>query len=94
MNEPAAIQPRGVAWLPLLLAGGLTLGLTIYPQFVVDSAGQADHRAALALMVAISSGFVRGVGFVPLHPLPRWIFSTPVCLLATALAAAQLLLHR
>ncbi|HEY0847203.1 MAG TPA: cyd operon YbgE family protein [Noviherbaspirillum sp.] len=89
----AAASP-GIAWLPLLLAMAATLALTVYPHFVSDAAGRADHATAAIAMLGISAGFVRGVGFVPRHVLARWLFSTPVCLFGIGIAAGQFLLHR
>lgn len=81
----------GVAWLPLLAAIGITLGITINPRLLADGAGSADHWAAMALFWAMSAGFVRGVGFVPRIPVLRWLFSGWACLAGIALALWQLL---
>lgn len=77
--------------VPLLLLGlALMLGLTIYPAALADSDGRADHLAALAAFWAMSAAFVRGVGFVPLHPLPRLLLGAPAVLVALLLAAWRL----
>lgn len=94
VTRSGAEAAAGIAWLPLFIAIALTLALTIYPQFATDAAGNADHGVALAAMLAISAGFVRGVGFIPRHRLARWLFSTATCLLGVGLAALQLLLDR
>lgn len=80
----------GLAFLPLLLAIAITLVITLDPRLLADAEGRADHAAASALFWAMSAGYVRGVGFVPRHRLPRWLFSTAACLLALALAVWHL----
>lgn len=80
----------GLAWLPLSLAVALMLVLTAYPRLLIGAGGSADHVAALFAMLAISAGFVRGVGFVPHHAVARWLFSMPACLLGFALMTVRL----
>ncbi len=77
----------GMALLPFLIALLLLVVMTVWPAIATDRNGRADHLLAMALLWAMSAGFVRGVGFVPLHRMPRWLLSTPACLLALALAA-------
>lgn len=83
----------GIAWLPLLLAITLTLALTVSPRLLANADGSANHGAAVSAMLAISAGFVRGVGFIPLHPVPRWLLSTPACLAGIAIALMLLWQH-
>lgn len=90
----AANHPPRIAWLPLMLAIVLTLALTIYPHFLTDVGGKVDYGAAAAAMWAISAGFVRGVGFVPVHPAARWLFSAPACMLGAGLAVTLFFLNR
>jgi predicted membrane protein len=80
--------------LLLLVASIIALGVTIYPRVVMDAAGNAAHGAALALFWAMSAGFVSGVGFVPRHWLPRWLFSSTACGVGIVLAATMLLAPR
>ena len=77
-----------IALLPLLIAIFITIGLTIYP-FILARAGKPDHTVAMLAFWSMSAGYVRGVGFVPRHPLFKLLFSTFACL--AALAAAILL---
>lgn len=70
----------------LLVALVIMLGSTLYPPLMADAAGQADHGLALAVFLAMSAGMIRGVGFVPRHPLWRILFSGWACALALALA--------
>jgi len=79
----------GMAWFPLLIALLLLVLMTVWPRIATNLQGQADHSMAMLLLWSMCAGFVRGVGFVPLHPLPRWLLSTPACLLALALAALR-----
>ncbi|GAA4015722.1 cyd operon YbgE family protein [Actimicrobium antarcticum] len=66
--------------LVIMLAGSL------YPLLMTDAGGHADHRLALVLFLAMSAGFVRGVGFVPQALVWRWMFSGWACLAALAAA--------
>lgn len=81
MSEPARTRP-----LALLLGVGLMLGISLQPQWLTTPEGLADHPAAMLLMWAMSAGLVSGVGFVPLHWLPRWLLGLPA--MALALLAA------
>lgn len=81
MSEPARTRP-----LALLLGVGLMLGISLQPQWLTTQEGLADHPAAMLLMWAMSAALVRGVGFVPLHWLPRGLLGLPA--MALALLAA------
>jgi predicted membrane protein len=82
-SELASGQTGSRTQLPALATGlVLMAGLTAYPRFVVDSTGRADHLLAVALLWAMTAGFVRGVGFVPRTRWIRWIFSGQACLAA------------
>lgn len=87
MTEPT---PPRIAWLPLLAAIAIALGITANPRWLADSAGHADHGAALALFWAMSAGFVRGVGFVPRLPPLRWLLSGTACSVGVLLALWRL----
>jgi len=80
----------GIAWLPLLAAITITLGVTANPRLLADGSGGADHWAAMALFWAMSAGFVRGVGFVPRQRVLRGLLSGWACLLGIALALLRL----
>jgi predicted membrane protein len=85
--HPAAASPR--LHLPSLAAAlAIMIAGTLYPPLMADAAGRADHALAMVLFWAMSAGFVRGVGFVPRHPLLRALYSGWACALALALAAA------
>ncbi len=80
----------GVRLLPLLTAIAITLGVTVYPQFLAAADGQADHGAALAACWAMAAGYVSGVGFRPrLWPL-RVAFSGWAVLAGLLVALARL----
>lgn len=89
MTDAPAASAR-IAWLPLLAAIAIALGITANPRWLTDSAGHADHGAALALFWAMSAGFVRGVGFVPRLPPLRWLLSGTACSVGVLLALWRL----
>ena len=80
----------GIAWLPLSVGLGLLMVMTVLPSIATDATGRADHLAALLLFWSMSAGFVRGVGFVPYHPVPRLLLSAAACLIALGLALLRL----
>lgn len=88
LPEPAT--GTGLAWLPLGIALLILVLMTVLPGIATDAAGHADHPAALLLFWSMSAGFVRGVGFVPLHWLPRWLLSATACVAAFTLAIIRL----
>ncbi|MYM39406.1 cyd operon YbgE family protein [Duganella qianjiadongensis] len=71
------------------LAAGLLLMLaaTLYPPMFQRADGSADHMLAALLFAAMSTGLVRGVGYVPVRFVLRWLFSGWSCLLCLLLAA-------
>ena len=79
-----------MAWLPLTIALLILVVMTALPGIATNAAGHADHPAAMLLFWSMSAGFVRGVGFVPLHWLPRWLLSTTACVAALILAVIRL----
>lgn len=83
-DPPAATRIH----LPSLLVALtiMTVG-SIYPLLFADAQGRADHSLAMALFWAMSAGLVRGVGFVPVRPVWRWLFSGWACSAALVLAA-------
>lgn len=79
--------------LPLLCAVAIMLFVTAWPGALADRNGEADHIAALPLFVAMSAGFVSGVGFRPHSALWRALFSPATCFAGITLALARLLTH-
>lgn len=88
--ERPAPAAAGLAWLPLLVALLILVLLTILPGVATDAAGKADHPAAMLLFAAMSAGFVRGVGFIPQHVLPRLLLSAAATWVYLALALWRL----
>lgn len=84
---PRMHLPSLTAALAIMVAG------TLYPPLMADAAGQADHSLAMALLWAMSAGFVRGVGFVPRLWVWRTLFSGWSCTAALLLAALLKLQH-
>ncbi|MGD2073398.1 MAG: cyd operon YbgE family protein [Gammaproteobacteria bacterium] len=63
---------RGPARLvSLLMAGGVSLLLTLYPQAVIQAGAAPRHTALTLTMWGVAAGFVHGVGFVPRNGLLR-----------------------
>ena len=77
----------------LAVAVAIMFACTLYPPMMTDAAGKADHGLATALFVAMSAGFVRGVGFIPRMLVWRGLFSGWTCLAALALAGGIKFLH-
>jgi predicted membrane protein len=97
MTPDAAPQageaPPHLQWPSLLAALLIMLAGTLYPPLMADAAGKADHGLATLLFLAMSAGFIRGVGFVPRHRIWRWLFSGWTCALALLLAVLVKLSH-
>lgn len=89
-EEGANASRPGLALLPLGIGITLMLLMTALPNLATNRQGQADHPVALLIFWAMSAGFIRGVGFIPRHILPRLLFSGLACALALALALARL----
>ena len=91
MNAPR--HPPGLHW-PTLLTGIALMAIgAVYPLVFAGPDGHADHGLALLLFWAMSTGFVRGVGFVPRQRLWRWLFSEWSCLATLGLAALSVALR-
>jgi hypothetical protein len=63
-------------------------GSDLVPPLFQRADGSADHVLATLLFAAMSTGLIRGVGYIPVQPVLRWIFSGWSCLLCLLLAAA------
>lgn len=88
--EPGERASPGLALLSLVLALGLSAWTTVMPRWLSRSDGTADHWAVLLVAWAISAGFVRGLGFIPGHPVVRYLLSGLASLLALGLALGRL----
>ncbi|AXI04070.1 cyd operon YbgE family protein [Aquirhabdus parva] len=91
-DQPDVYASSKIALFPLLIAWTICIAVTIFPRFLVDGQGHADHAAASALFWAMSAGFIRGVGFIPRTRILRWLFSTASCVLGL-LITLYLMLH-
>ena len=87
MDEPPRELLR-MHWPSFLVGLVIMVAGSIYPFMFAKSDGRADHALAGALFWAMSAGFVRGIGFLPHHPLLRWLFSGWSCMLGLIVAAA------
>ncbi|UCV13885.1 cyd operon YbgE family protein [Quatrionicoccus australiensis] len=83
-------ETAGLAILPLGIGLVLLVVMTILPGIATDRQGRADHLLAMLIFWSMSAGFVRGVGFIPRHWLPRLLLSTLACGLALSLALWRL----
>jgi len=94
MDRASVVRTPSSIHLPsLATAVTVMLVSTLYPPMMTDALGHADHGVAAALFVAMTAGFVRGVGFVPHLSIWRWLFSSWSCLVALALAGWLKFLH-
>lgn len=64
----------------LVVAVVMMLAMTAWPHWLSHANGQADHLATFLACMAMSIGFIRGVGFVPHHRVWQGLFSWPVML--------------
>ena len=101
-GTPSEVGPREVLapvpgaathWPSLLAALAIMVMCTLDPRWLARPSGAADHLLASFLFLAMSAGFVRGVGFIPRWRLWRWLFSGWTCALGLVLAAAAKWLH-
>jgi predicted membrane protein len=79
-------QPLRLHVPTLAVALSIMLVGSLYPPLMTNAAGQVNHGLALALLCAMSAGFVRGVGFMPRHAIWRLVFSGWTCCGALAIA--------
>ncbi len=88
MNSSQSSDDDGVEiQLPFLaVAIGIMLAGTIYPLIMVNSSGAVDHKLVMVLLWTMSSGLVRGVGFIPRAVIWRWLFSGWACFISLMLA--------
>lgn len=89
--QTKAEEPTSIALLPLSIAMIIGLGISIFPQPLINASGQANHAAASILLWAMSAGFVRGVGYIPKHRIWRWLFSGWACALGLVVSIYLLL---
>ncbi len=89
-TEPGAASSPGFHWPSLIAALMLMIGGVVAPILFADARGHADHRLAIVVFWGMSAGFVRGVGFIPRHLVPRWVLSGWAVLVAIALASLHL----
>ena len=69
--KPQMLYSSAACVVSLLVAGTLSLVLTLYPQAVIRGGEAPEHSALMLSMWGIAAGFVHGVGFVPRNPLLR-----------------------
>lgn len=77
VSRPFRWLHTGPARAISLLAALVLMGLvTLLPSALTGDDGKPlDHTLLSLIMLGLSGGFVHGVGFVPRHPVPRWLFS-------------------
>lgn len=84
----ASSRPATRVQWPSLAAGlAIMFGGTLYPPLMIGAGGRPDYRVALLLLLAMSAGLVRGVGFVPRGVTWAWLFSGWTCAVALGAAA-------
>lgn len=84
-------KPAAGGISPVSLGVGITLLLlmTARPDLATGADGRVDYPLALLVFWAMNAGFVRGVGFIPRHWLPRIVLSGAACALALALVLVR-----
>jgi predicted membrane protein len=92
-TQHAREAPPRMQWPSMMAALTIMLAGTLYPPLMADATGKADHGLATLLFLAMSAGFIRGVGFVPRHAVWRWLFSGWTCAGALLLAVLLKLGH-
>lgn len=80
-NPGAAVHGPSLAVALLIMGIG-----SVYPMGLAGADGRADHALAMVWFWAMGAGLVRGVGFVPRHPLARTLLGGPAVAVALALA--------
>lgn len=86
MRTNATNSENSLSWPSLIIAISLMLLGTALPIWFKAADGHADHTLAALVFWSMSAGFVRGVGFVPQHWLPRTLLSSMACYLTLAVA--------
>ncbi len=84
------------AWNWPLFVWGLVVMvvINISPMVLIDSTtGKTNHWMVMFLLMSMSASFVRGVGFVPKHALPRVLLGALAAVLYAAIAAVLYLIH-
>jgi predicted membrane protein len=84
-TPPDTEASPGLHWPSLLVGLVLMVVLTVYPPLLTNAHGKADHTLASVLLLAMSTGLVSGVGFVPRWWGWRWLFSGWTCAAALLL---------
>ncbi len=79
-----------IAWLPLLCAVTIMLVLSIYPNILVKQDGAVDKIATYMLLWSMTSGFIRGVGFIPRARIFAALFSSTAFFMALSFSLIHL----
>jgi predicted membrane protein len=90
--DPPALA-AAMHWPSLVVALVIMVGATAYPRWLIDTSGSADHGMATLLFLAMSTGFVRGVGFRFHAGVWRMVFSGWTCVLTAGGALALKWIH-
>lgn len=84
--KPAA---GGISPFSLGVGLALLLLMTARPDLATGADGRVDYPLTLLVFWAMNAGFVRGVGFLPRHWLPRIVLSGGACVLALTLVLTR-----
>ncbi|WP_051227607.1 cyd operon YbgE family protein [Oceanospirillum beijerinckii] len=68
---PESGWSRFISLLSAVIISGV---ITLYPEIIATDVHQINHNLFSLFMLAISAGFIHGVGFVPGYPLWRLLF--------------------
>lgn len=84
--QPPSGTDARMHWPCLITALVIMFGITLYPPLLANATGKADHGLAILLMLSMSAGFVRGVGFIPRSGALQLLFSSWACFSMLALS--------
>lgn len=68
---PPALYRFWARAVSFVVAAAVAIGILGYPQAVAAVPDDLRRSVLIALLVGMAGGFVHGVGYVPVHAIPR-----------------------
>jgi predicted membrane protein len=89
------VQPQSTWHWPLLIWGMvIMIVVNAWPNILVNpETGKTSHGMVMWLLLSMSASFVRGVGFIPRHIVPRYLLGSWAALCYGIAAAVLYYLH-